>query len=58
MLMGIAVVIPFAIGEAVLGIEAYLIREWQILQIVAYLPIACKNKIQGVPRNMTVGEWF
>ncbi|XP_023325049.1 organic cation transporter protein isoform X2 [Eurytemora carolleeae] len=40
MLMGIAFVIPFAVGEAVFGIEAYLIREWQILQIVAYLPIA------------------
>ena len=42
--MGITFVIPFAVGEAVFGIEAYLIREWQILQIVAYLPIACKNK--------------
>ena len=40
MLMGIAIEIPFALGEAVLGVEAYLTREWQILQIVAYLPIA------------------
>ena len=42
MLMGIAIEIPFAIGEAVLGLEAYLIRDWKILQIVAYLPISCK----------------
>ena len=26
MLVGIAIEIPFAIGEAVLGVEAYLIR--------------------------------
>ena len=42
MLMGIAIEIPFALGEAVLGLEAYLIRDWKILQIVAYLPMACK----------------
>ncbi|XP_023325051.1 organic cation transporter protein [Eurytemora carolleeae] len=40
MLMGIAIEIPFALGEAVLGLEAYLIRDWKILQIVAYLPMA------------------
>ena len=42
MLMGIAIEIPFSLGEAVLGLEAYLIRDWKILQIVAYLPMACK----------------
>jgi len=41
MLMGIA----FALGEAVLGLEAFLLRDWQTLQIVAYLPLLCKYTI-------------
>ena len=57
MLVGIAIEIPFAIGEAVLGVEAYLIRflcltislktnndclrDWRTLQMVAYLPLLC-----------------
>ena len=39
MLVGIAIEIPFALGEALLGIEAYFIRDWRTLQIVAYLPL-------------------
>jgi len=39
MLIGIAIEIPFAIGEMILGLEAYFIRDWKTLQIVAYLPV-------------------
>ena len=39
MLIGIAIEIPFALGEALLGLEAYFIRDWKTLQIVAYLPL-------------------
>eukprot|EP00090_Calanus_glacialis_P039501 TRINITY_DN68771_c0_g1_i1.p1 TRINITY_DN68771_c0_g1~~TRINITY_DN68771_c0_g1_i1.p1 ORF type:complete len:611 (-),score=103.55 TRINITY_DN68771_c0_g1_i1:27-1859(-) len=39
MLIGIAIEIPFAIGEMILGLEAYYIRDWKTLQIVAYLPV-------------------
>eukprot|EP00090_Calanus_glacialis_P003552 TRINITY_DN1261_c0_g1_i5.p1 TRINITY_DN1261_c0_g1~~TRINITY_DN1261_c0_g1_i5.p1 ORF type:complete len:603 (-),score=150.76 TRINITY_DN1261_c0_g1_i5:95-1903(-) len=39
MLIGIAIEIPFALGEALLGVEAYFIRDWTTLQIVAYLPL-------------------
>ena len=42
MLIGIAIEIPFALGEALLGVEAYFIRDWKTLQIVAYLPLLCK----------------
>ena len=31
--------IGFIIGELVLAIEAYLIRDWITLQLVAYLPM-------------------
>ena len=39
MLVGIAIEIPFAIGEAILGIEAVIARDWRSLQILAYLPL-------------------
>jgi hypothetical protein len=52
MLVGIAIEIPFAIGEGVLGIEAFIVRwsvgffpltvgprDWRTLQMVAYLPM-------------------
>ena len=39
MLIGIAIEIPFALGEAVFGIEAFLVRDWRSLQILAYLPL-------------------
>ena len=39
MLIGIAIEIPFALGELLLGIEAYFIRDWVTLQIVAYIPL-------------------
>ncbi len=39
MLIGIAIEIPFAIGELVFGLEAYLIRDWVTLQLVAYAPL-------------------
>jgi len=38
-LVGIAIEIPFALGEAFLGLEAFFIRDWQALQVAAYLPI-------------------
>ncbi len=37
--IGIALNIPFAIGEMILGLEAYFIRDWFNLQLVAYAPI-------------------
>ena len=43
MLIGIAIEIPFAIGEMILGLEAYYIRDWKTLQIVAYLPVLGKD---------------
>ena len=42
MIIGIAIEIPFAIGEMILGLEAYFVRDWRTLQIIAYLPIICK----------------
>lgn len=39
MLFGIAIEIPFALGELVLGLEAYLIRDWYTLQLVAHVPL-------------------
>jgi len=39
MLVGIAIEIPFALGEAVLGVEAVLVRNWRDLQVLAYLPL-------------------
>ena len=39
MLVGIAIEIPFALGEAVLGVEAVLVRHWRGLQVLAYLPL-------------------
>lgn len=31
-LVGVAINIPFAIGELLLAFEAYLIKEWKMLQ--------------------------
>ena len=39
MLVGIAIEIPFALGEAVLAVEALIVRDWRGLQILAYLPL-------------------
>ena len=36
---GLLIDIPFALGEVLLGVEAYFIRDWRTLQIVAYLPM-------------------
>ena len=43
MLIGIAIEFPFALGEALLGVEAYFIHDWTTLQIVAYLPLLCEK---------------
>jgi len=52
MLIGIAIEIPFAIGEIILGIEAYFIRDWTTLQIVAYLPLlVCLSLYWLVPES-------
>ena len=40
MLAGIIIEIPFALGELLLGLEAYFIRDWFTLQLVAHAPIA------------------
>ena len=37
-LIGIIIGIPFALGELILGIEAYFIRDWVTLHLVAYIP--------------------
>lgn len=34
MLVGIAIEIPFALGEMLLGLEAYYIRDWRTLQVM------------------------
>ena len=39
MFTGIVIEIPFALGELILGLEAYLVRDWVTLQLVAHLPI-------------------
>ena len=38
-LIGVAIEIPFAIGQGVLGMEAYFVRDWRALQILAHLPL-------------------
>ena len=45
MLIGIAIEIPFALGEAILGIEAFIVRDWRSLQILAYLPLLGNNNL-------------
>ena len=39
MVVGIGIDIPFAMGELLLGLEAYFIRDWRTLQMVAHLPL-------------------
>ena len=42
MFVGIAIEIPFALGEALIGVEAMIFRDWRVLQVVAYLPLIGK----------------
>ena len=60
MLVGIAIGIPFSIGEAILGIEAAIVRDWRSLQILAHLPLlgtkvyqylVCGTKCFGMERG-------
>ena len=39
MLAGIGINIPFALGEFVLGLESYFIRDWRLLQMAAHGPL-------------------
>ena len=39
MMVGIGINIPFALGELLLGLEAYFIRDWRTLQMVAHGPL-------------------
>ena len=39
MMVGIGINIPFALGEFLLGLEAYFIRDWRTLQMVAHGPL-------------------
>ena len=39
MMVGIGINIPFALGEFLLGLEAYFIRDWRSLQMVAHGPL-------------------
>ena len=48
-LFGVAIEIPFALGQAVLGIEAYIFRDWRILQIVSHLPLI--GQVQSGPAS-------
>ena len=41
MIAGIGINIPFAIGEFILGLEAYFIRDWRGLQRAAHGPLLC-----------------
>ena len=46
-LFGVAIEIPFALGQAVLGVEAFIFRDWRILQIVSHLPLI--GRISSIP---------
>ena len=37
--LGILINIPFPLGELLLGMEAYIVRDSQDLQVLAHLPI-------------------
>ena len=38
-LVGVLIEIPFALGQLVLGAEAFFVRDWRALQILAHLPL-------------------
>ena len=39
MFTGIIIEVPFALGEMLLALEAYCIRDWYTLQLVAHCPL-------------------
>ena len=44
MVIGVAIMIPFSTGEAALGLAAYLVRDWKLLQIVTHLPLLGRRR--------------
>ena len=57
MLTGILIEVPFAIGEGILGLEAYFIRDWFTLQIVAYAPLILLLGLWFWYPNLQDGFW-
>ena len=35
----------FSLGEVILGVEAFIVRDWRSLQILAYLPLLGKETL-------------
>ena len=44
MLIGVAIMIPFSMGLASLGLAAYLVRDWKLLQIIIHLPLLGRRR--------------
>ena len=61
MLVGIAIEIPFALGEMLLGLEAYYIRDWRTLQVMRQHDVGVRTLVQAVaylPMLALLGLYF